>query len=194
MSSCIKNAFCSHSLRQANERPAARTTPTADPNAPASSEIAQSSTVSECGGFPQPTGSGTSGYCDAEVLGWSYDAAGETLALVDSRIELNCCGVRSSKLEKRGDGYVLTQTDAPEVFDGQEARCGCTCVFDFALEAQQIPQGVISLEVVRNVTDDAAGPTTVFQGSIDLAQQSGQIDIDTTPSEWCQLDSGPSAS
>lgn len=173
---------------------AACTTTTADPNDPTSSEIAQSSTVSECGGFPQPTGSGTSGYCDAEVLGWSHDAASQTLKLVDSRIELNCCGVRSSKLEKRGDGYLLTQTDAPEVFDGQEARCGCMCVFDFALEAQDIPQGVISLEVVRNVTDDAGGPTTVFQGSIDLAEQSGQIDIDTTPSEWCQLDSGPSAS
>jgi len=172
---------------------AACTTTTGDPNDPASSEIAQSSTVSECGGFPQPTGSGANGYCDAEVLGWSYDVETSALKLVDSRIELNCCGVRSSRLDKRDDTYVLTQTDAPEVFDGQEARCGCSCVFDFALEAQDVPQGVIALEIVRDVTDDTGGPRTVFQGSIDLTGGSGQLQIDATPSEWCEMN-GPSAS
>ena len=157
---------------------------------PSTSSITQESTVSECGGFAQPYGSGDGvGYCDAEVVDWAYDAETKTLSLVDSRIELNCCGERQSRIEKQGDRYVITQTDAPEMIDGQGARCGCMCVFDFALDAQGIDEAAIEVEVIRHVTDDGSGPQTVFTGTLDLSQGTGQAIVDPTPSEWCALDS-----
>jgi hypothetical protein len=146
--------------------------------------------VSECGGFAQPYDSGSgdqAGYCDAEVLGWTYDAATGSLNLVDSRIELNCCGEHESVIEKQGDRYVITQTDSPEMLDGQGARCGCMCVFDFALAVQGIEEAVIEIEVVRHVTDDGSGPQTVFTGTLDLGQGSGQAIVDSTPSDWCEM-------
>ncbi len=158
---------------------------------PNTSNITQQSSVSECGGFAQPYDSGPGediGYCDAEVLDWSYDAATQTLSLIDSRIELNCCGERESVIEKQGDVYVITQTDSPEMFDGQGARCGCMCVFDFALDAQGIEQAAIEIEIIRHVTDDESGPQTVFTGTLDLTQGASQAIVDPNPSDWCGFD------
>ena len=157
------------------------------------SDIVQQATTSDCGGFATATSGGDSGdapaYCDAEVLHWTYDAQTQKLFLNNSRIELNCCGEHDMVIAKEGDVYVVTETDAPEMHMGQGARCGCTCVFDFALEAEGIAQETIQVEVRRHVTDDSAGLQTVFQGSLDLSEQSGWEIIDGTPTMWCGLDS-----
>ncbi|MBW2458308.1 MAG: hypothetical protein JRI68_27645 [Deltaproteobacteria bacterium] len=163
-----------------------------DPD-PSVSDIVQQSTTSECGGFVEVYSGGDSGdapaYCDAEVLHWTYDAQTQKLFLNDSRIELNCCGEHDMVITEEGGVYVVTETDAPEMHMGQGARCGCTCVFDFAVEAEAIPQGTIQLEVKRHVTDSSTGVQTVFQGSLDLTQQAGWEIIDNTPSTWCGLES-----
>ncbi|MBW2454936.1 MAG: hypothetical protein JRI68_10510 [Deltaproteobacteria bacterium] len=159
--------------------------------------ITQQSTVSQCGGFDpqvveydQPD-SGELGYCDAEVLHWSYEASSQQLIIVDSRMELNCCGEHSSTIVKDGDTYVVTQVDAPE---GGMGRCDCECVFDFELQAEGIPAETIQLQVLRDVTDNGAGPQLVFEGSFDLTQVAGEEVIDPNPSDWCYDDEAPSAS
>jgi len=162
---------------------------------PPVSDIVQQSSTSECGGFPQAYDSGDPGnapaYCDAEVLHWTYDAQTQKLFLNNTRIELNCCGEHDMVVAKEGDVYVVTETDAPEMYMGEGARCSCMCVFDFALEAEGIPQETIQLQLKRHVTDSSEGVQTVFQGSLDLSQQAGWEIIDSTPSMWCELDSSP---
>jgi len=178
------------------------TTEVADPDPDPSTGITQQATTSECGGFARLTDSGSSGqepaYCEAEVLHWSYDAEREALSVTDSRIELNCCGDHDIQIEQVGDRYVITETDAPEDMGAMGlARCDCMCVFDFALDAEGIPEEAIELAVVRNVTD-GGGTTTIFEGSVDLTAGSGFVVVDETPSMWCEYDSvsddAPSAS
>lgn len=168
------------------------TTSVADDPSETASAITQQATVSDCGGFARTTDASGSGdapaYCDAEVLHWSYDRSTEKLSLTDSRIELNCCGLHDMTIERDGDVYVVTETDAPEMFDGMTARCGCMCVFDFGLAAEGIAEEVIQLRLIRHVTDSGA-PTVVFEGSIDLGQGSGFEIVDEVPSMWCELDS-----
>jgi hypothetical protein len=165
-----------------------------DPD-PTTSELTQQSTLSECGGFASPTDSGDSGdapaYCDAEVLHWSYDGQTQELTLNNSRIELNCCGDHSMVINQEGDVYVVTETDAPEVYEGQTARCNCACVFDFALQAEGIGQEPIELEIRRHVTDESQAAQTVFAGTLDLSQQSGWEIIDTAPAMGCETESAP---
>ncbi len=155
---------------------------------PAQEAINQQAHSSECGGFPEPLsgGMGDSGegleYCDAEVLHWSYDAQSQELSLSDERIELNCCGLHDMVIEQQGGVYVVTETDQPDGY----GRCSCMCVFDFALVADPIPEEVISIEIVRDVSDDGSDPQVVFSGELDLRKGSGSEVIDDTPSMWCE--------
>ncbi len=159
--------------------------------------ITQQSTVSQCGGFEAKVveydapDSGELGYCDAEVLHWSYEASTGQLTILDARMELNCCGDHSSTIVKEGDTYVVTQVDAPE---GGAGRCDCECVFDFELLAEGIPQEAIQVQVLRDVTDNGAGAQLVFEGSLDLSQVVGEEIIDSSPSDWCFDEEPPSAS
>jgi hypothetical protein len=63
------------------------------------------SKVSNCGGFATKSEPLTEelAYCDAEVLHWQYEEASSVLRLVDTRVELNCCGVHGAS--NRGAGW-----------------------------------------------------------------------------------------
>lgn len=140
--------------------------------------------TSDCGGFPETAGEGDDpapAYCDAEVLHWSYDAATASLELIDTRIELNCCGDHDVSLAQVGETYVVTETDAPE---GDGGRCFCSCVFDFGLSAENVPAGMMDLQIVRHVTDEGA-PQVIFEGTLDLDEVSGWEIIDDTPALFC---------
>ena len=148
--------------------------------------IPQSSRVSECGGFDAAQRSSTSytgDYCASEVLGWTYDAKAGKLKLTDNRVLLNCCGDHSVKVSKQNGTYVITETDAPQ--QGNQ-RCQCMCVFDFELSIEQLSGGVISIELVRDVTDDASGPESVFKGKLDLSKGAGAEVVNSKDaSSWC---------
>ncbi len=139
--------------------------------------------MSDCGGFLEATdGAGDPpAYCDAEVLHWTYDSTTGSLELLDTRIELNCCGDHDMSISLVGDVYVVTETDAPESAGG---RCFCTCVFDFGLAAQNVPEQTINLRLIRHVTDEGDS-SVVFDGTIDLTQGSGWEIIDDTPAMFC---------
>jgi hypothetical protein len=148
--------------------------------------------VSECGGFDQASKADTpGGYCDAEVLDWSYDAASGKLSLSDRRVLLNCCGDHSVTVAQDKNGaFVITEVDAPE----QLGRCQCMCVYDFevSFDPGVAPAGgPLSIVLVRDVTDDNAPAVTVFSGQLDLSAGSGSEVLDTTDvGMWCES-SGP---
>lgn len=146
--------------------------------------LSQQQAISECGGFEaQLRTSADTGYCDAEVLLWSYDSEIGTLSLADNRIFLNCCGEHSMEVTEEDGVYVVTETDAPEFGD---ARCGCMCVFDFTVEVYEIFDQAFDFRLVRDVTDSETGLEIVYEGSLDLAQGSGSIILDETDIEpWC---------
>ncbi len=144
--------------------------------------IEQESAVSECGGFAANSTARAAGdYCDAEILYWQYDSETETLSLDDQRVVLNCCGEHSMTLVEEDGVYIATERDAPEY---QDARCGCECVFDFQVDGHGIPTGTISLQVIRDVTDQG-DPVTVLDETLDLSQGAGSFVIDPEPSMWC---------
>lgn len=149
--------------------------------------LESTSTISECGGFDGATDGSGSGaaepppYCDAEVLHWSYDPTLGTLELLDARVELNCCGDHSMTLTQLDGSYIVTETDAPE---GEYGRCNCSCVFDFALSASDIPNTIIHLQLVRTVTDEGA-PYVAFEGLLDLREGSGWEIVDDEPAMFC---------
>jgi len=147
--------------------------------------LVQRPATSACGGFfagaKSPLGDPAT-YCDAEMLWWAYDAATGMLTLANNRIELNCCGDHSIAVTLEEGVYVVTERDAPEFAD---ARCGCMCVWDFDVEVDDIPNGVIDVRLVRNVTD-GGGPRTVWTGSLDLTLGTGSVTIDAGTAEpWC---------
>ena len=145
--------------------------------------LTQQAAISECGGFVATARTAAADYCDAEVLEWSYDAETARLTVVDNRIILNCCGDHSMSASLVDGVYVIQERDAPEGGDG---RCNCMCVFDYSLEIDDVPVGLIAVRLIRDVTDDGGEPAVVFDGTFDLAAGSGSEILDATSAEpWC---------
>lgn len=146
----------------------------------------QNEKVSDCGGFPRATHglrADPPPYCDAEVLHWSYDPQKKLLSLTDARVELNCCGIHHMTLDWEDGVYRALETDDPE----NGMRCSCMCVFDFSLEASELPQELIRLRLERRVSDWPEASGVVWEGELDLTSLAGFVIIDTTPSMWCEL-------
>lgn len=148
--------------------------------------------ISVCGGFAQQEqtlDADPAAYCDAEVLRWQYDAASEKLTLSNTRVTLNCCGEHSMSAAEDGDLWVVTERDAPEqvgLLPGDTARCGCMCVFDFEIAINGVAGDAVEVKLVRDITDVETGPTTAWQGVIDLTAGQGEIVVDASESTWCQ--------
>ena len=159
---------------------------------PDSSDLPQSQKVSSCGGFsktsPQSHLEGGlelfagNTYCDAEVLDWSYDKAGGKLTMSNNRVLLNCCGDHSISAKEVGGVVVVTEVDAPDSLGG---RCGCMCVFDYALDLESIAPGTIQVRLDRHVKPGT--PRTAWKGKIDLSKGSGSVVVDkTSVGMWCK--------
>ncbi|OGQ78019.1 MAG: hypothetical protein A2289_21405 [Deltaproteobacteria bacterium RIFOXYA12_FULL_58_15] len=154
--------------------------------------IEQTSSLSECGGFDSTKGALTAdgeeepAYCDAEVLLWEYESG--KLSLTNARVSLNCCGEHSISIEEEDEGeYLVSEVDDPESsFLGGGARCSCMCVFDFRIEANDMPERTIHLNLERDVTDSDEGNQSIWQGDIDLTEGNGRIVIDETASFECE--------
>jgi len=150
--------------------------------------LVQHQAISDCGGFDETSfeesdGAGDAEYCAAERLNWTYDAATETLDLVDARAVLNCCGERSVELELVDGIYVVRETDAAE----GAGRCDCMCVFDLALTVEGLSGGVIPVRIERHETDVAAAPQVIWEGELDLLAAAGSAVLDATEAgPWCR--------
>lgn len=141
----------------------------------------QHQSISDCGGFEtEIIRIEGADYCEAEVLSWQFE--GEVLQFVDSRVPLNCCGDRAVEVEIVGNIYIITETDRPE---NGEARCRCSCVFDFSLTIEDVPEGVIDVELYREITDEGVGPELLWQGEIDLTETAGSVTIDDSMVSDC---------
>ena len=154
----------------------------------------QSQNISGCGGFRSVENGLTVAeqaltvddetYCDAEVLHWDYTEANQRLELLNTRMELNCCGTHTMTAQEVDGVLVITEQDAPE---GEGMRCGCTCVFDFGLVLEGVDAGERPVRIVRHVTDRDDGPITVYDGTISLDDGFGAIVISEQESMWCSL-------
>ncbi len=154
---------------------------------PPPSDFTVAPAISPCGGFKAgakiPPSDPTT-YCDAERLLWNYDATTKTLGVSNARVVLNCCGDHSIKVSKDGDVIVYTEIDAPEAAAGG-ARCGCECVFDYAADISPVEPGMVSLRIVRDVTD-APPATTPWEGFIDTSTGQGSIIVSMESADpWC---------
>ena len=153
-------------------------------------DLAKESSVSACGGFGQArralqadlTGDPAT-YCDAERLLWAYFSETQTLELSNNRVMLNCCGDHEVTVALEAGVYEVTETDAPEFGD---ARCGCSCVFDFSAGVDGVPAGQVDLRIIRDVTDSDAGPQLVWEGTIDTTTSTGAVEIERSDvAGWC---------
>ncbi|MDY0063322.1 MAG: hypothetical protein RBU45_26195, partial [Myxococcota bacterium] len=153
--------------------------------------------VSPCGGWgvdPQYLAEGAigeapeGGYCAAEVGFWRYDGAGDSLLLLDQRVELNCCGKRTIIPVWDGSTLTVTERDEPPP-DG--SRCRCNCVYDFAVRIWGGLPGVdeLPLRLVREVVDVAGQPATVtevFADTLPLDLDAGVQALAASAAATCQ--------
>ena len=138
-------------------------------------DIGTNPRASGCGGFDAPR-SATSGEtgCPDEVLNWQFDAVGQTLAFINSSVDLNCCGIHEIQAFFDAGVYHLAETDAP---DDESGRCKCMCLFDFAIDVSDVVGPTIEVRLSRDLTDDDFDRGVVWEGSIDLLAGSGTITI-----------------
>jgi len=148
-------------------------------------DLGRDAKVSDCGGFDgEQAGYGEpeddDGDVRDELLLWDYEADAETVVFLNRNIWLNCCGEHSIEifLDDKAGVYEISETDAPIIYEGEPARCGCMCFYDFAVSLPDVSCGVISVKLTRDVTDDGEPRYTVWEGEIDLADGSGEIVVD----------------
>lgn len=144
-------------------------------------------TISTCGGFvasgsvPKgPPAPDPATYCDAERLHWRYDKTAKTLALLDARVMLNCCGEHSIAIEQQDLTFTFTELDTPQGGVGG-TRCKCNCVYDYAATIANVAEQTITLRLIRNITEQMPPAQTIWEGKINLSDGEGEIPIDTTP-------------
>ena len=144
----------------------------------------QNSAVSDCGGF-EAGNRGPVGYCDAEKLRWFHDGETGTLALMDARVMLNCCGEHSFDVyyDASRNVYEAWEIDAPENIGGSTARCNCACVFDFKTEVADVAATSIDVVLIRHVTDQGTAQQ-IWSGTLDLAAGSGEVVLDDQPMDY----------
>lgn len=152
--------------------------------------------VSGCGGFSDADyrknqdfkNNSWEEYCAREMLYWRYDAQTRTLKIDNTRVVLNCCGYQDVEVRKRGETYVVTQTDKDENQYGQPNRCGCLCVFDYSTEIFDVPETNIELSLIMAVTDMGETRENIqYQGVLPLSQGSGEIVLKDYPEDlWCK--------
>jgi hypothetical protein len=142
--------------------------------------------VSDCGGFAEGTKALQSQsvedeLCSDERLHWQYDPNSHIVTFLNEDVWLNCCGEHSITitLDDVTGNYQIRETDAPG-----KSRCLCMCFFDFSIELPDIQSKPIVVELHRHITDE--GPEwMVWQGSLDLRQETGEIVIQRDVG-WCE--------
>ena len=121
-----------------------------------------------------PAGPGAAA-CTPEVLRWAYDEAARVLRLDDGRVRLNCCGHRTTSVE-RVDGSLLevTQRDEPDA----GGRCATECAYDLSVAVADVYAEETFVKLLRDVTDEGGSPSLLWQGTLDLSRGAGEIALD----------------
>ena len=137
----------------------------------------KSSQVSDCGGFPSESKSTERSTEDeGEKLVWTYDKNSLILTVLNSSVNLNCCGERTIIAKKDENVIIISENDQPDSVNG---RYRCICLIDFYIEIEGISPGTIGLRL--DITIDA-DTYTQWAGTIDLNDVSGEENINK--SQW----------
>ncbi|WP_156338576.1 hypothetical protein [Chondromyces crocatus] len=121
--------------------------------------------------------------CGQEMVSWAYDAERQVLALSDGSVQLNCCGQRSMQVERVDNVIEITERDRPD----EGGRCASSCTFDLGTSVTQVAPGSVFVKLLRDVTDENGSPVLVWQGSLDLAQGTGQVAMEDAAPGPCQV-------
>lgn len=127
--------------------------------------------VSECGGFETVARAlDENPDCSDHVVTLTVDQDDpDVVHFVNQGVWLNCCGEHDIKVFLEDGIYVIYEYDEPEggLFGG--ARCGCMCLFDFAVDIPDVDQEIVSLRIRLDVSDDDIPERTVWEGDLDLS-------------------------
>ncbi len=151
-------------------------------------DIGVNAAISECGGFETVTRAlEENPDCGDHRLLLTVDAdAPDVVHLLDENVWLNCCGEHTIRVYNEHGVYAVYETDEPEgaLFGG--ARCGCMCLFDFAVDIPDVKDSIISVRVVLDVTDDDEPAQTVWEGDVDLTHGAAEVLIREDVG-WCDI-------
>lgn len=152
--------------------------------------IGQNPELSDCGGFGADTTKADDDddleECGDERLQWDYDEAMQVVTFMHKDVFLNCCGEHSIAVyfDEEEDVYEISETDDPEMLDGQAARCDCMCLFDFGVELGNVEELSINVKITIDVTDDEDSRAVRWEDAIDLSEAQGEVLIEENVG-WC---------
>ena len=145
------------------------------------SDIGENVRVSECGGFEDRetvTFKEEEQKCDQLII-WEYNEKEEVLSILNQDVRLNCCGQHDVSIEKNGASVVYTMIDNPNF-----GRCDCTCSYDYSADIGNVSETKIDLSVFTDVAEND-GPESVWEGTIDLSEESGTIVVKERSGDDC---------
>lgn len=130
---------------------------------------------SGCGGFLPVRAAGATD-CGDETLQWVVNSESATVTLVNSNIWLNCCGTHTMSIFDSDGVYTLAEVDEPE---NGVTRCKCMCLFDYSMELPGLFVGPVDIRITRFVSDSGDPTTVIWEGTIDLSAETGEVIIKT---------------
>jgi hypothetical protein len=111
-----------------------------------------------------------------ESLQWRMNDASGELRVINLGAPMGCAGRRSTRVERIDTLVEITEIDEPS--GDVERSWGCS--FDVAL-AIEVPPGVVSLRLLRDITDKQTGPVLVWQGEIGGPSSDGTVVLNDGP-------------
>ena len=117
--------------------------------------------------------------CDQSII-WKYNNQEGVLNIVNQDIMLNCCGEHDVRIEKGYKSIKYIMIDNPE----NDARCGCSCLFDYSADVKIDLEDGITLAVFTDIAEDE-GLKEVWEGRINLSEGSGAIVIKERSGDDC---------
>ena len=121
-------------------------------------------------------------YC-IERLFWQYDREGQILQLVDFPVHLNCCGIRSVRIGFLREHYAITEVDEPDE-NGNRCKCMCDSIFSACIAG--VPEEPAQIRLYRHITDEQQEPVLFWEGTLDLLEGRGQIELGPSHRWACQ--------
>jgi hypothetical protein len=118
-------------------------------------------------------------YCTEKIF-WEYDQVNQTLQLVHGPVVLNCCGVRQVRTGVVEGFHTIVEVDEPGDY-----RCRCMCDTFYSVCMRDVPPATLPVRIFLHVTDASPTPIDVWEGELDLSEDSGEIVLGESGSYTC---------
>lgn len=150
-------------------------------------DLAEDIEISDCGGFesgivtklPPENDEDPVAECD-QLLIWKYDDSTDVLKIVNSKVQLNCCGVHDVSITLENGEYIYTMLD-----DQTKGNCGCDCLFDFSANISDVTENTVKLTVKLSVEIENIDLRDVWSGTLDLTKKNGTVVVRERTGDDC---------